>query len=146
MSIETITAFNRTLHKSNEWIEDFRKELPETATMQDAYHGIRAALHFLRDRLTIAEAAHLSAQLPMLIRGLYYEGWQPIDTPSNINTVDEVSTYLEDAINRDMSSEPTVIIRALFSVLYKHISHGELEHIQSMLPAEMRVFWPNIVE
>jgi len=146
MSIETITTFNNTLHKSNEWIQDFQAELPETATSQDAYHGLRAALHFVRDRLTITEAAHLSAQLPMLIRGLYYESWQPIDTPIEVNNMDEITAYFSDAINRDMSSDPTVIMRAFFSVLYKHISEGELDHIQSMLPAETRAFWPNIVK
>jgi uncharacterized protein (DUF2267 family) len=30
-------------------------------------------LHALRDRLTVEEASDLAAQLPMLIRGLYYE-------------------------------------------------------------------------
>ncbi|HEY5940705.1 MAG TPA: non-homologous end-joining DNA ligase [Gemmatimonadales bacterium] len=31
----------------------------------------------LRDRLTVEETAHPGAQLPMLIRGSYYAGWEP---------------------------------------------------------------------
>jgi uncharacterized protein (DUF2267 family) len=33
-------------------------------------------LHALRDRLPPEIAVHLSAQLPMLVRGIYYEGWK----------------------------------------------------------------------
>jgi len=42
-----------------------------------AYRVLRAVLHAVRDRLTIDEAAQLAAQLPELIRGIYYEGWDP---------------------------------------------------------------------
>ena len=40
-----------------------------------AYLALRTVLHTLRDRLSVEEAVQLGAQLPMLIRGFYYEGW-----------------------------------------------------------------------
>jgi uncharacterized protein (DUF2267 family) len=46
-----------------------------------SYSALRAVLHALRDRLTVAETAHLSAQLPMLIRGIYFKGWDPTKVP-----------------------------------------------------------------
>lgn len=142
----TISVFEKTLQKSNEWLDSMQIALDWPADKQDAYHAMRAGLHFLRDRLTPTETAHLSAQLPMLLRGLYYEGWNPSDKPLDINTYEELTEYLADAIDRDIIADPTVIMRALFSVLYEHITEGQLAHIQSMLPAEMRAFWPNIVE
>lgn len=146
MSIDTISSFKSTLQKSDEWIKDMQAALPVAASEQDAYHALRAGLHCLRDRLPTNESVHLSAQMPMLIRGLYFEGWQPSETPMLMDNLDEISSYLTNAIHRDISSDPMVIMKALFSVLHKHISEGELSHIQSMLPAETRVFWPNLVE
>jgi uncharacterized protein (DUF2267 family) len=62
-----------------------------------------------------------------------------------IDNYSEISDYLSNAIDRDISAEPTLILRSLFTVLHRNITEGELEHIQSMLPSEMRAFWPNMV-
>jgi len=48
-----------------------------------AYRALRAVMHAIRDRLTVDETAQLAAQLPELIRGIYYEGWDPSRTPAS---------------------------------------------------------------
>jgi len=61
-------VFGTTLQKTNLLL----KQLGDTLHWDDhhkAYHGLRAVLHALRDRLPVPEAAHLGAQLPMLVRG-----------------------------------------------------------------------------
>lgn len=50
---------------------------PEIATEAQAYSILRVVLPSRRDRLQVEEVAHLSAQLPMLVRGFFFEGWQP---------------------------------------------------------------------
>ena len=45
-----------------------------TDDRQDAYRAVRGVLHTLRDRLPVEESAQLAAQLPTLLRGVFYEG------------------------------------------------------------------------
>lgn len=73
MSITGLDVFDKSLNKTNEWLQDLMDELNFSQRKQ-AYQALRATLQTLRDRMIVEEAAHLGAQLPMLIRGFYYEG------------------------------------------------------------------------
>jgi uncharacterized protein (DUF2267 family) len=80
MAVTGLDSFDRSLHKSNEWL----KSLMERRGSDDrryAYRVLRGYFHVLRDRLTVDEAAQLAAQLPHLLRGVLYEGWDPSKTP-----------------------------------------------------------------
>jgi len=44
---------------------------------RDAYKSLRAVRQTMRDRLPLNDAVHFAAQLPMFLRGLFYEGWKP---------------------------------------------------------------------
>lgn len=57
-------------------------------------------LHCLRDRLSVDQAAHLSAQLPLLVRGIYYESYHPAGKPEKVRSRAE---FLEH-VNRYTSS------------------------------------------
>jgi uncharacterized protein (DUF2267 family) len=77
-----IAAFQSTLQTTNEWLNELTAEIGRDDSQQ-AYRVLRAVLVALRDRLTVEEATDFGAQLPMLIRGFYYEGWNPSKTPTN---------------------------------------------------------------
>lgn len=76
MSATGLEVFDTTLQRTHTWLKDLMLVLG-WQDRHKAYRALRATLHALRDRLTVEETAHLGAQLPMLIRGFYYEGWDP---------------------------------------------------------------------
>ena len=85
MSATSVAAFDQTLQKANVWLRDIRTEL-WWLDSDRVYHALRAVLHALRDRLTLEEAVNLGAQLPLILRGCYYEGWRPRHAPSSERT------------------------------------------------------------
>jgi uncharacterized protein (DUF2267 family) len=104
--------------------------------------ALRATLHTLRDRLTVEEVAQLGAQLPMLIRGFYYEGWDPTGKPEKIRQREQFLAQIGKQLRGDDSVDPEQVARAVFTVLAKRVSEGEIEDVKQVLPAEIRDLWP----
>jgi uncharacterized protein (DUF2267 family) len=140
MSSTGLEVFDETLHKTNTWLKEIAQVLGPDR--HRAYHALRAVLHCLRDRLTVDEAAQLGDQLPMLVRGIYYEAWHPAGKPEKIRTREEflarISTHLPKA--RPINAEDAA--RAVFQVLEKYVTAGEIEDVVQAMPQEIRILWP----
>jgi len=135
-----LDVFDRTLHKTYEWLTD----LMEVLAVDDrhrAYLVLRATLHALRDRITVEEVAHFGAQLPMLVRGFYYEGWDPTGKPSKVRTKEQFLTRVASELKND-DVDPEQAARAVFVLLAERITSGEIEDVKHLLPAEVRELWP----
>ena len=141
MSATGLDVFDTTLHKTNIWLNDLMQELgwPDR---HRAYLALRATLHTLRDRLTLEEVAQLGAQFPMLIRGFYYEGWDPTGKPLKVRHREQFLALIEEQFKGDDSIDPEQITHAVFTVLAKRVTEGEIEDVKHVLPAEIRELWP----
>ncbi|NND97822.1 MAG: DUF2267 domain-containing protein [Pirellulaceae bacterium] len=135
-----IAAFESTVEKSNEWIREVMDEM-QWEDPQRAYHGLRAVLHTLRDRLTVHEATDLAAQLPMLLRGMYYESWTPAKTPVRDRTKEQFLNHIDESFANDLSVDSEELTRAVFIVLGCHVTQGELDDVKAVLPAPIRELW-----
>jgi uncharacterized protein (DUF2267 family) len=96
----------------------------------------------LRDRLTVEEAAHLGAQLPMLVRGFYYEGWSPAGKPVKERHKEEFCAHVKEYFQKEEKIDAEKIVRGVFKMLSRRITEGEIEDIKHIMPPELRELWP----
>ncbi len=83
----------------------------------NAYSALRAVLHALRDRLTAQQATHLGAQLPLLVRGIYYEGWHAAQKPTGDRQVDEFLTRVAAELPPMFPRDALGVTKAVFDLL-----------------------------
>lgn len=141
MTETTESIFMPTIQKTDELIGDLAAKLGWQKNRHRVYSLLRAVLHTLRDRLTLNEAVDLGAQLPMLVRGFYYEGWRPAAAPiklSKTEFLERVQGELRFPLDRHIEE----LVQAALEVLGRHITAGELKDIESILPKSIQHLFP----
>lgn len=141
MSITGLEVFDSTVHQTNTWLKSIMSRLG-TDDRHRAYLALRSTLQALRDRLPPEAAVHLGAQLPMLVRGLYFEDWRMATTPTRERHKDEFLAHITAAFRRDPEVDAEQMARAVFATLTENIDAGEIGKVIRILPRELRELWP----
>ena len=84
----------------------------------------------------------MGAQLPMLIRGFYYESWDPTGKPEKVRKKEEFLARIEQQFRGDDRIDPEQVARAVFTVLANRVTEGEIEDVKDVLPSEIKTLWP----
>lgn len=137
MSEMSLPVVDKTVHKTRLWLDDVMAAV-ETTDRSKAFRALRAVLHALRDQLHLAAAVDFAAQMPLLIRGLYYEGWKP--TATCRGTVDDFVMRVGEEFGDLPTLDLEQISRRVFRVIGAHISAGEIREVLGHLPGEVRNF------
>ena len=111
-----LDTFDKTVQESNLWLKDVMERL-DTRDRHHAYSTLRAVLHALRDRIGAESAAHLGAQLPMLLRGLFYEGWDPTGKPTKERHEAAFLAHIANELPRAEDDEVEQGVTAVLDVL-----------------------------
>lgn len=134
-----VDAIARTVEKTHVWLNQIGTKL-EAPGSRVAYHALRAVLHAIRDRMTVEQVAALGAQLPLLIRGMFYEGWHPHGKPLNIQDGEGflrlVSIYLEQ--DAEVLIDETRVVAAVFQVMQAHLAPGEIDTVLNAMPTPIQ--------
>lgn len=136
-----VSVFSKTEQKTMHWINGVASSMGSTDS-QRSYKILRAVLHATRDRLVPDEAVQLGAQLPMLVRGFYYEGWHPHDKPKRYRHKAEFLAEVKKDVPDLDDVQLERAVTAVFETLESEMSGGELEQVRHALPAELRELWP----
>ena len=140
MTTATLNSLEHTLQATNVWISDVTDELG-WSNRDRAYLALRTVLHSLRDRLSVEHVAAFGAQLPLLVRGFYYEGWQPSGKPLRERKREQFLAHIDAVFPNDPSVDAEQVAAAVFRVIEKHISPGEVRKILGVLPRDLQSLW-----
>jgi uncharacterized protein (DUF2267 family) len=137
------SSFDTTVHKTNRilrhieescgWSKEHRKQ---------SYHALRAVLHALRDRLTVDEAAHFAAQLPMLVRGIYYDGWDPSRVPKKMHREDFLEQIRREMPECDVAGGTEVLVHTVTDALRLYTTEGEWRGVKAEMPKDLATLLP----
>jgi uncharacterized protein (DUF2267 family) len=131
------TILDRSVQKAHIWLIELCEEL-ESDDRQYAYRVLRGFLHALRDRLPHQESAQLAAQLPVLLRGVYYENWVPSRTPQAYHDARSFLDRMAAEASLAGDTEASFAVAAAARVLRAHVSAGEVEDVLAVLPPALR--------
>jgi len=136
-------SFDTTVDKTNHILRQIEETYgwPKERRNQ-SYNALRAVLHALRDRLTVDETAHFAAQLPMLIRGLYYDGWDPSRVPKKMHRDDFLNKVRSEMPPYDLEGGMEGLVHTVAQALRLYITDGEWENTKAQMPKDLAAALP----
>jgi uncharacterized protein (DUF2267 family) len=135
MSFTGVDSLDRSIDKANAWLADIEHTFG-TTDRRLAYRVLRAWLHSLRDRLSVEVAAHFAAQLPELLRGLFFDGWNPSRVPQKYDRGEYLARFAAEASIREPDVRKAAGI--VTAVARRHMSDGVVTQALERLPAGLR--------
>ena len=144
MSANGLEVFDKTLQTTHIWLDEVMAAIGPDRKV--AWKVLSTVLHKLRDRIPVELAAHLGSQLPLLVRGAYYDQFQPARQPTACRSYEEFCDEVAEWLRDTRPVDPQLAVRTVFAVLSRHIPQGQISKVQDVLPRDLRDAWRSGVE
>jgi uncharacterized protein (DUF2267 family) len=135
-----LDVFDKTVQTTNVWLNEVSEQIGPDRHL--AWHVLGVGLRALRDRLPVDDAAHLGAELPLMIRGAYYDQFRPATQPETIRSRDEFLHKVAGGLSDTRPVNPETAMRAVLTVLCRHMPAGQVNKTRDALPKDIRTLWP----
>ena len=141
MSATGLEVFDKTLQTTNIWLDEIMAELGPDRQL--AWHVLGAVLRGLRDRLPLGLVAHLGSQLPILVRGAYYDQWTPRDKPLELRSCEEFYDHVGQALWNTRPVNVQEAVQVVFRTISNHVTEGQVRKVRDSLPRDLAMLWPH---
>ena len=139
MSANGLDVFDKTIQTTNIWLDELMAEIGPDR--QVAWHVLGVVLRGVRNRIPVPLAAHLGAELPLLVRGLYYDQFRPEHQPEHVRSLDEFLERIGEELGGTRPVNVPDATGAVFRILSRHIDRGQVEKVRAALPEKVRAIW-----
>ncbi|MDX1653197.1 MAG: DUF2267 domain-containing protein [Brumimicrobium sp.] len=137
--------FEKFAQEASEYANELADKLDHPNEKQRAMIAWKAVMHTVRDRIEIAESFHLISQLPLILKGVYTEGWKYSDKPLlDYKTIDEMNREVKILQERygerdfDWNMPTEEITSRVLDSLVKYVDSGQLTHVRDQMPKELQ--------
>ena len=141
MSTVGLESIDHTVQLTHAWINEL-DALVGWESKARSYRLLRTVLQALRDWLPVNDAVHFGAQLPTLLRGVYYEHWRPAATPVAERHRGSFLARVDEAFRTDPILFAPDAVSAVFELVAGKIGAGEIDKVRHALRADLRALWP----
>ncbi|MBQ0902458.1 DUF2267 domain-containing protein [Micromonospora sp. U21] len=142
MADTMISAYESSLDKTNLILKDIENAYgwPKDQRNQ-SYAALRTVLHLLRDRLPVNESVEFAQQLPILVRGIYFDGWNPSDVPIRLNR-DDFLYEVRQGFPYDVEGGAERVTQVVLDTLRRHVTQGEWQDVKDTMPKDLARMLP----
>jgi uncharacterized protein (DUF2267 family) len=140
MSATGLDVFDKTVQTTNIWLNEISEELGPDRNL--AWHVLGTVLRTVRDRVPHDLGAHLGAELPLIVRGAYYDGYRPSAPPETIRSRDEFLERVADGLEGQRPINPEAATKAVLGTVSRHLPKGQIGKLREALPDTIRPLWP----
>lgn len=137
---EAIVLLGKYADDFAEWLVVVNKEMNLENRPDIALQALRGVLYALRNRMVPEEVFNLSAQLPVMVRGFYFEGYNLNDKPEKYNA-EGFLNIIKDSFSGNEDINPESAFKAVLNLLYGHVSKGEMDDIYGGMPKDIKQLW-----
>lgn len=142
MAREPISVFESSLDKTNLILKDIEQAYGWSKDQRNqSYAALRTVLHLLRDRMPVQESVEFSAQLPVLVRGIYFDGWNPVDVPIKLNR-DDFLYEVRQGFPYDVQGGAEGVVQVVLDTLRRHVTQGQWSDVKSNMPKDLERMIP----
>lgn len=138
--------FEQYAPEGNKFVKEVAEELDNAQDTDHAYRVMRSVFHAIREVLSPEESLHMLAQLPLMVKGTYVDGWH-ISSGNRIRSMAEFLACLrqqnEPVATRDFGNDETAIhhTKCVLNVIKRHVATGEIQHMMDQFPMELMELW-----
>ena len=140
MATTGLEVFDRTLHTTNLWLDEISAEIGPDRHL--AWHVLGAVLRSIRDEMQVEQSAHFAAQLPLLIRGAYFDQYRPALQPASARSQDDFIARIQHDMDGTRPVNVQQAAAAVMRTLNRHVTEGQVRKVRESLPKGVRAMWP----
>jgi uncharacterized protein (DUF2267 family) len=140
MATTGLEVFDRTLHTTNVWLDEITAEIGPDRHL--AWHVLGSVLRSIRDEMLVEQSAHFAAQLPLLVRGAYFDQYRPAAQPSPDRSQEEFIARIQHDLDGARPVKAEDAAAAVMRTLNRHVTEGQIKKVRDALPKGVRALWP----